>query len=364
MKSETDYPLKQIYFYLTSACNLKCSHCWIGPKFQTSPQTAPHLDFDLFVRIIQQARPLGLARIKLTGGEPLLHPKIERLLAFIKRSEFQIVIETNGLLCSPRLAREISQCRTACISVSLDGSRAKTHDKIRGVNGSFAAALTGIKNLVQVGLQPQIIMTVMQQNRKQLAGVVRLAADLGAGSVKFNVLQPCLRGKRMHASGEALPVAEYIKLGAWVDTELSKSTPVKLIYHQPAAFRPLSRMFGKNGGLGCGNCGILHTLGVLADGSYALCGIGEHIKDLVFGHAALDPLKDIWHANEVLRQLRTGFPDKLEGICRRCLMKRLCLGGCLAQNYYRTKRLWAPYWYCAAAQQSKLFPPSRSALLV
>jgi SynChlorMet cassette radical SAM/SPASM protein ScmF len=216
-------------------------------------------------------------------------------------------------------------------------------------------------NLVRAGIRPQVIMTVMKGNQDQLAAVVRLAESAGAGSVKFNILQPTLRGKELHDRGKSLSVEEYIKLGAWVEADLSATTKLKLIYHHPAAFRSLSGMFGQNGGTGCGSCGILNIIGVLADGSYALCGIGEHVKELVFGHAGTDLLANVWRSNKVLRQLRGGLPDRLEGVCRRCLMKHRCLGSCVAQNYDGAGRLWAPYWYCTAAEEKGLFPRSRLA---
>jgi MoaA/NifB/PqqE/SkfB family radical SAM enzyme len=53
------------------------------------------------------------------------------------------------------------------------------------------------------------------------------------------------------------------------------------------------------------------------------------------------------------------LPGRLEGVCSRCLMKRRCLGSCVAQNYYSEGRLWAPYWFCRQAEEEGLFPASR-----
>jgi radical SAM protein with 4Fe4S-binding SPASM domain len=117
-------------------------------------------------------------------------------------------------------------------------------------------------------------------------------------------------------------------------------------------------MYGETGD-GCGVCGILGILGVLSDGSYALCGIGETIPELVFGHAASSTLKRVWTRTPVLRELRRGLPQKFEGICGECVMKGACLGSCIAQNYYRNRSLWAPYWYCEEAFNASLFPPTR-----
>jgi SynChlorMet cassette radical SAM/SPASM protein ScmF len=143
-----------------------------------------------------------------------------------------------------------------------------------------------------------------------------------------------------------------------VENEFAAKTPLKLIFHHPAAFKPLGRMYGQDGD-GCSRCGIFTILGVLSDGSYALCGIGQEVPELIFGNAAKDKLEDVWLKNPVLLEIREGLPQKLEGVCGECLMKDLCLGSCIAQNYYSRKKLFAPFWYCDEAFKMGLFPASR-----
>jgi len=357
-QKDRTYPLNRIYFYLTEGCNLRCRHCWIAPKYQGGSDTHPHLSFQLFRSIIGQARPLGLSSVKLTGGEPLLHPQIHKIIEEIRANNLKLVVETNGLLCTKGLAREMASCKDPFVAVSLDASDAETHEWLRGVSGCFEGAKAGIRNLVKAGLNPQIIMTMTRRNKDQIEGLVRLAESLGAGSVKFNVLQPTSRGKQMHKSGETLGVEEIVRLGQWVENELSKSTNLTLFFDHALAFRALGDVFSGDGG-GCGVCGILGILGVLADGSYALCGIGETVPELVFGHAGKDSLEDVWNNTLVLRELREGLPLRLEGVCGDCLLKGLCRGGCIAQNYYSGNHLWAPFWLCEEARRLGLFPETR-----
>jgi SynChlorMet cassette radical SAM/SPASM protein ScmF len=198
----------------------------------------------------------------------------------------------------------------------------------------------------------------MRCNKNQMEPLVRLAESLGAESVKFNITQPTARGEKLHESEDTLAIEELVELGSWVENSLSDSTLLPLFYDHPAAFRPMSKMFGDKGD-GCSKCGILGILGVLAHGSYALCGIGENVPELVFGHAEVDRLEDIWETTKALNQLREGLPGRLEGICEDCLMKGVCLGSCIAQNYYKSKRLWAPFWYCEEARKVGLFPDTR-----
>jgi SynChlorMet cassette radical SAM/SPASM protein ScmF len=162
----------------------------------------------------------------------------------------------------------------------------------------------------------------------------------------------------MHTAGETLTIEELVEMGKWVENTLSTATDLKLIYHHPPAFKPLGKLLGDNGD-GCGRCGIFGILGVLSNGSYALCGIGEAIPELVFGHAGKDRLEDVWQNTPVLNELREGLPQRLEGVCGACVMKEICLGNCIAQNYYSNQDLLSPFWYCREAQGKGLFPESR-----
>ncbi|MFH1386591.1 MAG: SynChlorMet cassette radical SAM/SPASM protein ScmF [bacterium] len=355
---ENKHKLNCLYFYLTEGCNLACRHCWITPKFQAGGEHYPTLSLGLFRSIIEQAKPLGLSKVKLTGGEPLLHPEIRELLDHIKEQDLALTVETNGVLITAELARQMKSCKSPFVSVSIDGADAKTHEWVRGVPGSFEKAWAGIYHLVAAGFKPQIIFSIMKGNKEQLESLVKLAEEAGAGSVKINIVQPTARGEKMHEAGETLDITELIEIGKWVEEELSTKTKIKLMYSHPMAFRPLSRIYGANG-TGCGICGIFGLLGVLASGKYALCGIGENIPELIFGDAAIDKLADVWANDPVLNQIRNGLPDKLEGVCGNCLLKGRCLGSCIAQNYYRNKNLFAPFWYCEEAAKKGLLPKTR-----
>jgi SynChlorMet cassette radical SAM/SPASM protein ScmF len=350
------HTLNTLYFYLAEGCNLACRHCWLAPKFDTTGRQYPTLAVDLLETAIREARPLGLSSVKLTGGEPLLHPRIARILEIVRREELALVIETNGLLCTPEIAAEIAKSPQRFVSVSIDGADAATHEWVRGVPGSFEAARQAVNNLVAAGIRPQIIFSVMRSNAAQVDVVVRMAEKLGAASVKFNIVQPTARGKILHEDQETLDIAELIKLGRHVEKELAPVTALKLFFHYPHAFRPLNRIAS---GDGYSACSIFGIIGVLAGGQYALCGIGSQVPDLVFGEVGKDRLEEIWRGNAVLNTLRDGLLERLEGVCGRCLMKGRCLGSCIAQNYYSTGSLWAPNWFCEQAEEAGLFPASR-----
>lgn len=352
--------LTQLYFYLTEGCNLACRHCWLSPRFDAQGDRYVMLAAEVFEKAIREAKPLGLTSVKLTGGEPLLHPQFVRLLEIARREELGVTIETNGLLCTPAIASEIAKCKPF-VSVSLDGVDAATHEWVRGVPGSFEQSKQAVRNLALAGVGPQIIFSIMRHNADQVDAVVRLAEELGAQSCKFNIVQPTARGEKLHEAAETLGIAELIRLGRHVETELAASTRLQLFFDYPHAFRSLKRIAN---GDGCSACGILGILGVIPTGRYALCGIGEQIPELVFGTVGEDALARVWGEHATLQALRAGLPAQLEGVCAQCLMKWRCLGACVAQNYYRSGRLWAPFWFCDEAERLGLFPASRLATMI
>jgi len=355
-RSETKPLLHQIYFYLTAGCNLRCRHCWVLPEPGESRQGDAVLDPKLFADILEQAGPLGLTGVKLTGGEPFLHPQIAHLLGIIKDANLKLVVETNGVLLTPELAKAVAACRHPFVSVSLDGAEAETHEWVRQVPGCYQGALRGISLLVQAGLKPQIIFSLMRRNREQVEAVVHLARELGAGSVKFNILLASPRTEKLQEDEGLLTLPELLELGHWVERELTPSVDIPILFHHPPAFRPLNLLAVEKYK---GVCGIKGIIGVLPDGSYALCGIGGYVPELLFGHAAQDRLAAVWNDHPVLQDIREGLPNRLTGICADCLLNNRCFGFCLAQNYYRTRNLWAPFWFCQEADAAGLFPLTR-----
>jgi SynChlorMet cassette radical SAM/SPASM protein ScmF len=196
----------------------------------------------------------------------------------------------------------------------------------------------------------------MQVNAQHVEPVIELAEELGASSVKFNIIQPTGRGETISKDDKSLKIKDLIALGRKVESELAAKTDLELFFDYPPAFRSLSSIAP---GDGCGVCGILSIMGVLPSGEYALCGMGSHVEQLHFGRIGQDSLAEVWQENHILQSLRNGLPEKLSGICSHCLMKHLCLGSCIAQNYYRTHSLWAPFWFCEQASAAGLFPDSR-----
>ena len=348
--------INTLYFYLTEGCNLACRHCWMGPRFDATGNHYPTLPVELFETAIREAKPLGLSGVKLTGGEPLLHPHFTRLLEIVRREELRLTIETNGLLCTPEIAAEIAKSPNRFVSVSIDGTDAATHEWVRGVPGAFEAARQAVSNLVAAGIRPQVIFTVMRSNAGQVDAIVRMAEELGAASLKFNVVQPTARGEKLHEVQETLNVAELIELGRHVEQELAPKTKLQVFFITHRLLEPCT---ASPAGMGVASAGSSASWASSPADTMPCAASASRCRIWSLARWGRTVLEEVWRENAILKALREGLPERLEGVCSRCLMKQRCLGSCVAQNYYSKGSLWAPYWFCEQAEEAGLFPTSR-----
>jgi SynChlorMet cassette radical SAM/SPASM protein ScmF len=190
-------PLFTYYLYITNGCNLACRHCWITPSFVNGkPSPGDCLDIDLLKLAVREGKKLGLSNAKLTGGEPLLHPKFIDIVDFLCSENIKMIMETNATLIDAQLAKYLINNSTIWfVSTSLDSAKPETHDRFRGVKGAFQATIKGIGHLANAGFKPQVIMCPHRGNIHEVEDLVKLAVSLGAGSVKFNPVTPTGRGK-------------------------------------------------------------------------------------------------------------------------------------------------------------------------
>jgi SynChlorMet cassette radical SAM/SPASM protein ScmF len=320
-----------------------------------SSQPKNYLGVEVFEQAVTEAKPLGLQTVKWTGGEPTIHPELPRLLQIQRKHELRGIMETNGIEVTRALAGTMQESGVDFISVSLDASTPELHDFVRGVRGAYEGALRGVRHLVEAGYRPQLIMSLMRENIADVDNLFDLAEKLGAGSVKLNIIQPSSRGAAIHEQDDAVSVGEILDLYHRVREDHQTRYPFKIHVDIPLGLRPIGQLLHSD----CGVCGIKTSLGLLAGGEYALCGVGSMESELVFGRVGVDALAEVWQRNGVLQTVRTGIPDQFEGICGRCIMAPACQGSCVAQNYMRSRSILGAHWLCAAAERMGFFPATR-----
>jgi SynChlorMet cassette radical SAM/SPASM protein ScmF len=309
------------------------------------------------IGVVKEAMGLGLASVKITGGEPLLREDLEELLRFCSGKKIGTWIETNGTLIDAKTAKMLKDAELDLISVSLDSSFAEKHDAFRGRKGAFERTVQGIRNLVGEGFAPQVIMTLCRENMEDFAHFLELMKELGVSDVKVNIISCIGRGHDMQRSGVTPTVEEVLRFGENLDA-IKVSFEGYVFLDLPAAFKSLEDVKKRN----FGKCAVKNILGLLSDGSVSLCGIGYMDEALIFGNVRGNPsaLKDIWFGNPVLKRIREDIPAKLRGVCGICVFKNICTGSCRAEAHQEGGDLiTAPSRLCQTAYEKGLFPVTR-----
>jgi SynChlorMet cassette radical SAM/SPASM protein ScmF len=341
--------------YISGSCNLACRHCWISPTYEPDNSKGQFLKLEYVKKAVREAKPLGLQSVKLTGGEPMLHPQFREMIEWLNDENIEIILETNGTLIDKKIANFLkNMVHVRFISVSIDGACANTHDSLRCVPGSFALAVSGIKQLVSHGFNPQLICTLHKGNKREMDSILELAVDIGCGSVKFNIIQDMGRGEDFPVF-QKLDIAEIIQLSNKIDELTFQKYPLKILFDIPPAFRSIKNLLFKQSS----HCSALNILAVLADGKVSLCGIGTSVPALIYGDVSKQTVKSIWQEATGLKKLRSLIPDHFQGICSECLHHMTCLGTCIAQNYQKTNEINSSHGFCMEAKIRNIFPNKR-----
>lgn len=160
-------PLSDLRVSLVDECNFRCTYCMPRELFgEGHPFLAPQalLSFDEIVAVVECLAPLGVRKIKLTGGEPLLRPGmhelVPRLLAVPGIEDLGLI--TNGSHLAP-LADKLRQYGLSRVTISLDSMVPATFDAITGRSGGLPGVLGGIAAAREAGFEQIKVNMVVQR---------------------------------------------------------------------------------------------------------------------------------------------------------------------------------------------------------
>ena len=181
---------KRLVLQVTNLCNSRCTTCHIWKLYRHDPAgLQKELSADEWIQVASDAIRSGVRQIEVTGGEPFLKEGVPELLKVLVSRLDSVSIVTNAL-CPEAVARDVETILRFArpggqftVSVSLDGLGA-SHDKIRGVIGSFDKAVDLLKRLnalsVQIPqLRHQISFTLSSANASQLSETVDYVMNEG-----------------------------------------------------------------------------------------------------------------------------------------------------------------------------------------
>lgn len=179
--------VNRISFEITNACNLKCIHCLRDDSFNKK-----YLPVEYLEKVLVQAKRYGTTQIILTGGEPLLHPKIEEMIDRIVHHGYLWHIVTNATL-TDRLGKLVlppeRRKKLIMVSISLDGAKPETNDYIRG-EGNFKKIMKAAAYLKAHNVPFGFKTSINKVNFHEMEDIVNLASKLGAAFEEFSHMHP------------------------------------------------------------------------------------------------------------------------------------------------------------------------------
>jgi len=200
-----------IFWELTKGCNLRCIHCRASATELSSPDD---LSTETAKAIIDQIAAASSPILVLSGGEPLFRKDIFELARYGTDKGLRVALATNGTLVTKQVAQKIIDSGVKRVAISLDGADALTHDTFRGIPVAFDAAITGFRNLKDLGMSVQINTTIARHNAHQLPHVLELAKSLGADALHTFLLVPVGCGVDI-ATEQMVPPEEYERMLNW-----------------------------------------------------------------------------------------------------------------------------------------------------
>ena len=160
-------PIRDLRISVTDRCNFRCPYCMPAEVFGARYEFLPKpqiLTFEEIERLTRVFAGLGVKKVRLTGGEPLVRaeiPKLVERLAKIKEIE-DLTLTTNGFLLS-RHARALKKAGLTRITVSLDSLDDEVFKRMNGRDWDKHHVLQGIDAADKVGLRPIKINCVVQR---------------------------------------------------------------------------------------------------------------------------------------------------------------------------------------------------------
>ena len=251
---------------VTDRCNYKCVYCRTGSEgAQFAELTMAH-----YLRLIRVFVSLGIQKVRLTGGEPLLRKGIVRLveqLAELRSSgsdgiprPLDIAITTNGHLLA-EMAAPLARAGLGRITVSMDAVEPVTFERVTRVPGSFAAVLAGVRAAQRSGLGPVKINCVLLRgfNENQIIPFARFSREEGV-IVRFIEFMP-LEEDRLWTPEVVVPLEEVVAV---------LNSFQSLVNLPPTHPGETARRYTFTDGIG--------EIGVIAPVSQAFCGACSRIR--------------------------------------------------------------------------------------
>lgn len=348
--------LESINVDITSACNLKCRHCYVGKFYGGSKgEDLTKDDWFLFMDDIAE---MNVRSIGITGGEPTIYRDTREIIDYCLSQN--VVVDsffTNGIEINENWVDFLSNLRYPVgIYISLDGHRPELHAVIRGTEETFKKTLKAIHMFVEAGFKVNVNTSVNQYNLPYLLEMYEVVKELKVRRWRLAVPKPL---GRFLSNANSLMIdwkTLYPIYTELIDRHLSEirilggklEVPVRieieLLFRTEMVDNPIN-YFNRNS-LVCfyykNRCSIKSNGDVLSCAYY---------EDVPAGNLKKQTIKEIWLGDEMRKTKNLMVKEIIE--CKDCEHLFFCGGGCRAIAFCITGDRYArdPY----ACNQVPLF---------
>lgn len=307
---------------LTARCQLHCRHC----GNDSGPEHGAVLELALIEGALAELQAWDVKQVRLSGGEPTLHPQLDEILDACRRRAISVSLHTHGVLADSIVARLLAS-PIASFQVSLDGLETG-HEKIRG-KGSFAASLNSCRRLRGAGRSLTIVCHVGRHNLADVTGLAAVAAGLGA-DLQLSPLRPV--GLARAALADVLPQAhDYLRVVSEVSA-LRQAHPRIRILTDFDIIDPEQTEFAAAAAAAACSAGR-SQVSIAANGDVYPCAFfATPDHRFCAGNLHRESLEEIWRSSPVFEPFRL-HSKALE--CQACAhYRQRCSGGCPATAHF------------------------------
>lgn len=229
-------PLLNLRVAITQACNLRCEYCHMEGEERLSEDSVEKMSADEIIRIVRVAVGLGIANVKLTGGEPLLRKDIIEIVKGIAAVPglADLSMTTNGVMLAT-LARELRASGLKRVNISLPTLDGEVYNKL--TDGRLENVLDGVKAAVDAGFYPVKLNMLLLKgvNTQAVPAMIEFASETGA-ILQLIELEPInISSAYYRACHESLEEYEDMLRQKAVKIETRRFMQSRHIYHLPDA---------------------------------------------------------------------------------------------------------------------------------
>ncbi|NUP06531.1 MAG: radical SAM protein, partial [Polyangiaceae bacterium] len=310
---------------LTLRCDLSCVHCGSRAKKARPDELTTTEALDL----VRQMAELGVREVSLIGGEAYLRDDFLDIVRAVRAAGMMASLTTGGLGVDRAMAAAAFDAGLQAASVSVDGLPA-THDAIRGVLGSYDAALRALDAFREAGIRITANTQLHRANlteleplfeelaRAQIRGwQIQITVAMGrAAELDDLLLEPFQMLELMPALARIKTRADELGVLVWPGNNVGYFGPYETDLR---GAQPL----GHTSSCGAGRS----TLGIESNGDIKGCP-SLPTAEYVGGNVRSDSLRAIWERADALRFTRDRTSNELWGFCAGCYYRDECKAGC------------------------------------